>query len=76
MESFARAVEIVLKDSELRDDRGYGPDTVLWQHAGTHCGDVQLTARSVGIAPAISHVSDRELQSQRATRRQPVRSGT
>jgi hypothetical protein len=41
MESFARAVEIVLKDSELRDARGYGPETVLWQHAVRHCGYVQ-----------------------------------
>jgi hypothetical protein len=29
MESFARAVEIVLKDSELRDARGYCPNQVL-----------------------------------------------
>ena len=41
MESFARAVEIVLKDSELRDARGYGPEAVLWQHAVRHCGYVQ-----------------------------------
>ncbi|MGF6872812.1 hypothetical protein OKW35_002284 [Paraburkholderia sp. MM5477-R1] len=41
MESFARAVEIVLKDSELRDARGYCADQVLWDHAVRHCGYVQ-----------------------------------
>jgi hypothetical protein len=41
MESFARAVEIVLKDSELRDARGYGPEAMLWEHAVRHCGYVQ-----------------------------------
>ncbi len=41
MESFARAVEIVLKDSELNDARGYCPDQVLWDHAVRHCGYVQ-----------------------------------
>ena len=41
MESFARAVEIVLKDSELRDARGYGPEAVLWEHAVRHYGYVQ-----------------------------------
>lgn len=38
---FARAVEIVLKDSELKDARGYCPDHVLWDHAVRHCGYVQ-----------------------------------
>jgi hypothetical protein len=41
MESFARAVEIVLKDSELQDARDYRPDQVLWEHAVRHCGYVQ-----------------------------------
>jgi hypothetical protein len=41
MESFARAVEIVLKDSELRDDRGYTPEVVLWDHAVRHSAYVQ-----------------------------------
>ncbi|WP_235023444.1 ATP-binding protein [Caballeronia glebae] len=40
MESFTRAVEIVLKD-ELRDGRGYRPDEVLWEHAVRQCGYVQ-----------------------------------
>ncbi|KGX99307.1 hypothetical protein Y023_3839 [Burkholderia pseudomallei A79D] len=33
MESFARAVEIVLKDSELKDVPGYCPEPALWTHA-------------------------------------------
>jgi hypothetical protein len=41
MESFARAVEIVLKDSELRDAPGYCPDASLWAHAVRHAGYVQ-----------------------------------
>ncbi|WP_232255989.1 hypothetical protein [Caballeronia glathei] len=41
MEPFARAVEIVLKDSELRDDRGYTPEVVLWDHAVRHSAYVQ-----------------------------------
>ena len=40
MESFARAVEIVLKDSELRDAPGYCPDASLWAHAVRHSGYV------------------------------------
>jgi hypothetical protein len=31
----------IYTDSELRDARGYGPETVLWQHAVRHCGYVQ-----------------------------------
>lgn len=41
MESFARAVEIVLKESELRDSAGYCPESVLWTYAVQHCGYVQ-----------------------------------
>lgn len=41
MESFARAVEIVLKDSELRDARDYCPDQILWEHAVRQCGYIQ-----------------------------------
>jgi hypothetical protein len=40
MESFARAVEIVLKASELRDG-GYTPEVVLWDHAVRHSAYVQ-----------------------------------
>jgi hypothetical protein len=41
MESFARAVEIVLKESELRDASGYRPDPALWNLAVRSCGYVQ-----------------------------------
>ncbi|WP_154671545.1 hypothetical protein [Paraburkholderia mimosarum] len=41
MESFARAVEIVLKDSELKDAPGYCPTAALWTYAVQHCGYVQ-----------------------------------
>lgn len=41
MESFARAVEIVLEDSELQDAPGYGPAPALWAHAVQQCGYVQ-----------------------------------
>ena len=41
MESFARAVEIVLKDSELRDAPGYRPDAALWTVAIRSCGYIQ-----------------------------------
>ena len=41
MESFARAVEIVLKDSELRDSGAYRPDAGLWNLAARNCGYIQ-----------------------------------
>ncbi|OMR77010.1 hypothetical protein AQ727_17320, partial [Burkholderia pseudomallei] len=41
MESFARAVEIVLKDSELKDAPGYCPEPALWTHAVHQCGYIQ-----------------------------------
>ncbi|KVG25960.1 ATP-binding protein [Burkholderia diffusa] len=41
MESFARAVEIVLKDSELMDAPGYCPEPALWTHAAHQCGYIQ-----------------------------------
>ena len=41
MESFTRAVEIVLKDSELRDVAGYRPDVALWEMAARNCGYIQ-----------------------------------
>jgi len=41
MESFVRAAEIVLKDSELLDAPGYCPDATLWAHAVHHSGYVQ-----------------------------------
>ncbi|NUX57903.1 ATP-binding protein [Paraburkholderia youngii] len=41
MESFSRAVEIVLKESEIRDGPGYCPEPALWTHAVQHCGYIQ-----------------------------------
>ncbi len=41
MESFARVVEIVLKESELKDTPGYCPEPALWAFAVHHCGYVQ-----------------------------------
>ncbi|WP_165106086.1 hypothetical protein [Caballeronia sp. SBC2] len=41
MESFVRAVEIGLKESELRDDAHYRPGSTMWDHAVHHCGYVQ-----------------------------------
>ncbi|SAL01722.1 hypothetical protein AWB81_06097 [Caballeronia arationis] len=41
MESFARVVEIVLKESELKDGLQYNPDPGLWTYAVQHCGYVQ-----------------------------------
>jgi len=41
MESFARAVEIVLKESELRDAPTYRPDAALWSVAVRSCGYIQ-----------------------------------
>ena len=41
MESFARAVEIVLKESELRDGPTYRPDAALWNVAVRRCGYIQ-----------------------------------
>jgi len=41
MESFARAVEIVLKESALRDAPGYRPDAALWGVAVRSCGYIQ-----------------------------------
>lgn len=41
MESFVRAVEIVLKDSRLQDAPQYHPASELWTYAVLHCGYVQ-----------------------------------
>jgi hypothetical protein len=41
MDSFARAVEIVLKESELRDAANFRPDTAMWNLAVRSCGYVQ-----------------------------------
>ena len=55
MESFARAVEIVLKDSELRDAPGYRPDAALWTVAIRSCGYIQSRqAVSEGLAAVVA----------------------
>ncbi len=41
MESFTRAVEILLKDSERRDGEGYRPDAALWSVAVRNSGYIQ-----------------------------------
>jgi hypothetical protein len=41
MESFTRVVEIVLKESELKDGLQYSPEAALWAYAVQHCGYVQ-----------------------------------
>jgi hypothetical protein len=41
MESFTRVVEIVLKESLLRDAPGYRPEPDLWKAAIRSCGYVQ-----------------------------------
>ena len=41
MESFTRAVEIVLQDAEWRDRSSYRPDHEAWQGAVRRCGYVQ-----------------------------------
>ena len=41
MDSFARAVEIVLKESELRDASNFRPDAAIWNLAVRSCGYVQ-----------------------------------
>ena len=54
MESFTRAVEIVLKDSELLDSPTYRPSPGLWQQAVRNSGYVQArvaTSRIVSELP-------------------------
>jgi hypothetical protein len=41
MESFSRAVEIVLMESAIKDCSGYCPEPALWTHAVHHCGYIQ-----------------------------------
>ena len=53
MESFARAVEIVLKDSALRDAPAYRPEETLWNTSARSCGYSQSRqATSEGFAAA------------------------
>ena len=41
MESFTRAIEIVLRESDVRDFAGYRPPQGLWDLAVQNCGYVQ-----------------------------------
>ena len=41
MDSFARAVEIVLKEGEMRDASNFRPDSALWNLAVRSCGYIQ-----------------------------------
>jgi hypothetical protein len=53
MESFVRAIEIVLKESELKDAPDYCPEAALWTYAVHHCGYVQsrhATGRTLATA--------------------------
>jgi hypothetical protein len=55
MESFARAVEIVLKDGELRDAPNYRPAAAAWDAAARGCGYIQARqAVSDGMVPAFA----------------------
>lgn len=55
MESFTRVVDIVLKDSMLRDTAGLRPDTDLWKVAIRSCGYVQarqaVSAELMAVQP-------------------------
>ena len=41
MDSFARAVEIVLKEGEMRDASNFRPESALWNLAVRSCGYIQ-----------------------------------
>jgi hypothetical protein len=53
MESFARAVEIVPKESELRDASLARPDETLWEAAVRSCGYIQSRI-AVGKTAAVA----------------------
>ncbi|OUL96501.1 hypothetical protein CA603_05150 [Paraburkholderia hospita] len=59
MESFARAVEVVLKDSELMDAPGYCPDQSLWAHAVRRSGYVQSRHATAGWLCITAHAGTR-----------------
>jgi hypothetical protein len=49
MDSFARAVEIVLKDSELRDAPDFRPVAATWDVAARSCGYLQARQAVSGL---------------------------
>jgi hypothetical protein len=54
MESFTRAVEIVLKESELRDAPAYRPSADLWTQAVRSSGYVQARVATAGTRTELS----------------------
>ncbi|MBL4953540.1 hypothetical protein JK635_15215 [Neobacillus sp. YIM B02564] len=56
MESFTRAVEIVLKESEIHDAAGYRPSSEMWAQAVRSCGYVQARVATGRIMSAAPHV--------------------
>jgi len=50
MESFTRAVKIVLKNSEVRDGGNYRPEAALWDMAVRSCGYIQ-SRQAVSAGP-------------------------
>ena len=55
MESFVRAVELVLKDSMLRDATGHRPDAATWNAAAPACGYIQ-TLRAISVSVWARHL--------------------
>jgi hypothetical protein len=54
MEFFARAVEIVLKDSELRDAPGFRPAASAWDVAARAAATSRLVRRSAVPTPVFA----------------------
>jgi hypothetical protein len=57
MESFTRAVEIVLKESEIHNAAGYRPSSEMWAQAVRSCGYVQARVATGRIMSAAPHVA-------------------
>jgi hypothetical protein len=55
MESFTRAVEIVLKESQIHDAAGYRPSSEMWAQAVRSCGYVQARVATGRIMSAAPH---------------------
>ena len=56
MESVTRAVQIVLKESEIHDAAGYRPSSEMWAQAVRSCGYVQARVATGRIMSAAPHV--------------------
>ena len=57
MESFTRAVEIVLKESELQDAPAYRPSAELWTQAVRSSGYVQARVATGRLVSELSNVA-------------------